>query len=106
ITPVASAAMPRTQPTPSVSSIQEQLRALAVRNTRLVEQVNRAEIDAQAGLVAANVAAATARAAHSALHVANAAFAAEALTAYEDGPFSTVRTLLSSGSGNSYLDGL
>lgn len=102
----ASAAPTAKPPRPTIDSVQQQLRELAVTSDQLVEQYNRANIAYAATKVTADNAATDYRAAALALRSAREQLSASASAQYEGGSFSAAGALLSSDSGSSYLDQL
>lgn len=106
---VASATPTRPQANPShpsVASVQRQLGALALKNTQLVEKYDQAQMQVQAKQAAAKSASAVAAKADQAFEVAREQLSAAATAIYEGGSFSATGALLTSDSGESYLNKL
>jgi cell wall-associated NlpC family hydrolase len=98
---------PRATPdAPTTASVQQQLSDLAMQNTQLVEQFDQAQGDVQAKQAAAEKAKQQAAAANAVYDKARDALGATAAAQYEGGSFSATGALLSSGSGQGYLDQL
>ncbi len=91
---------------PTITSVQKQLGTLAMRNDELVERFNQASIAYHAAQRAAAQAGAATRVAQRQLAAASEQLAVSAAAQYEGGAFSTTGALLSSQSGESYLDQL
>ncbi|TAM87740.1 MAG: NlpC/P60 family protein [Jatrophihabitans sp.] len=108
LTPVlgqsATADPPPGQPT--VAQIQRQLGELAFANTQLVEQYDVAQGDVAVKTQAAQQAEQLAAQADSAFQIARDQLGAAAAAIYEGGSFSATGALLTSSSGQSYLDRL
>ncbi|MDP9093650.1 MAG: C40 family peptidase [Actinomycetota bacterium] len=102
----AAFAAPEAPSPPTVGSVQQQLSALALQNTQLIEQFDHAQIDVQATQRASEKAAKAAQAAQATLDQANTLVAAIATSEYENGAFSTAGALLSCTSGQRCLDDL
>jgi cell wall-associated NlpC family hydrolase len=100
------ASHPAKHPKPTIDSVQKQLGKLAMRNDQLVEQFNQATSAYSAAKRAAAAADAANRAAQHQLSAASQQLALSAAAQYEGGAFSTTGALLSSESGQSYLDQL
>ena len=94
------------QSPPSAGSVEQQLTKLALRNTMLIEQFDQAQVDVQAKQAAAAAAQRAAQAAQAAFENAGGVLGATATAQYESGSFSSAGALLSSDSGQSYLDQL
>jgi cell wall-associated NlpC family hydrolase len=91
---------------PTVASVQRQLGALALKNTQLVEKYDQAQMQVQSKQAAAKAAAAVAAKADSAFEAAREQLSVAATAIYEGGAFSATGALLTSDSGESYLDQL
>lgn len=109
--PTVAGASPGT-PTPNppsqsrINSVQQRLNDLAHRNDQLVEKYNQANIAYQSSQRAAAKAEAAYHQAVQRLNKAQQEFATAAAAQYEGGAFSSTGALLSSDSGQSYLDQL
>jgi cell wall-associated NlpC family hydrolase len=101
--PGGAAAAPKT---PSVGTVEQQLSSLALKNTMLIEQFDQAQADVQARQQAVLAAQAVARRAQADVDKASTLLGATATAQYEGGSFSATGALLSSDSGQSYLDSL
>jgi cell wall-associated NlpC family hydrolase len=99
-----SAAKPT--PPPTVASVQQQLGALALQNTQLVEQYDQAQVAVAAKRRAAVLAQRVAARAEAAYQAGRRQLAATLTAQYEGGTFSAAGALLSSQSGESYLNQL
>lgn len=107
LTPTFAAATPDVPGrAPSVADVQRELGELALQNTQLVEQFDKAQIDVQTKRVAAAKAGLAAEQADLAFQSARQQLGAAAAAMYEGGSFSATGALLSSNSGSSYLDQL
>jgi peptidoglycan DL-endopeptidase CwlO len=107
LTPTFAAATPDVPGrAPSVADVQRELGDLALQNTQLVEQFDKAQIDVQTRRVAAAKAGLAAEKADLAFRSARQQLGAAAAAMYEGGSFSATGALLSSNSGSSYLDQL
>ena len=107
LTPTFAAATPDVPGrAPSVADVQRELGELALQNTQLVEQFDKAQIDVQTKRVAAAKAGLAAEKADLAFQSARQQLGAAAAAMYEGGSFSATGALLSSNSGSSYLDQL
>jgi len=107
LTPSFAAATPEVPGrAPSVADVQRELGQLALQNTQLVEQFDKAQIDVQTKRVAAAKAGLAAEKADLAFQSARQQLGAAAAAMYEGGSFSATGALLSSNSGSSYLDQL
>lgn len=113
IIPTVAGATPAPPPSPTsgpsqhrINSVQHRLHALSRRNDHLVEQYNRANIAYQNAQQRAADAQTSYRAAVARLSRARAQFETSAAAQYEGGAFSSTGALLSSDSGESYLDRL
>jgi cell wall-associated NlpC family hydrolase len=104
--PAVAFATPQTPKTPTVGTVQQQLSRLALQNTLLIEQFDQAQVDVQARQAAADAALKIAQIAQAAVDKAILLLGATATAQYENGSFSTAGALLSSDSGQSYLDQL
>jgi cell wall-associated NlpC family hydrolase len=103
--PPLAFATPKTPNTPTtVEGVQKELTALARKNAQLVEVYNRARIDVAAKQKALAAAKVAAQQADVAFTQARDAISATVAAQYESGSFSTAGALLSSSSGQSYLD--
>jgi cell wall-associated NlpC family hydrolase len=91
---------------PTVSSVEKELSALAIKNTELVEQYDEAQITVSTRQKAAAKAQAAERAAQVELNQASVELSRSALAEYEGGSFSAAGALLSSNGGTNYLDQL
>jgi peptidoglycan DL-endopeptidase CwlO len=96
------------QPTapPSVTSVQQQLGALALHNTQLVEQYNQAQVDVAAKQQAAHAARRAAASSQAQYAQAREQLSQTVAAQYEGGSFSATGALLSSSDGQSYVDQL
>jgi cell wall-associated NlpC family hydrolase len=103
LTPNGASAVPKT---PSVGSVEQQLSKLALKNTLLVEQYDQAQVDVQARQQAVVAAQQVANAAQAEVDKAEVILGATATAEYEGGSFSATGALLSSQSGQGYLDEL
>lgn len=101
--PVGASAAPKT---PTVGSVEQQLSTLALKNTVLIEQYDQAQVDVQARQQAVLAAQKVAQAAQAEVDKASELLGATATAQYEGGTFSATGALLSSESGQSYLDEL
>jgi cell wall-associated NlpC family hydrolase len=104
VAPSTAVATPDTHP--SIADVQRQLGELALQNTQLVEQFDQAQGDVQAKQAAADRAEAAAAKANTAFESARSELSMAATAIYEGGSFSATGALLSSDSGNNYLDQL
>jgi peptidoglycan DL-endopeptidase CwlO len=105
--PAVASATPDTPASPpTVTSVQQRLGALAQKNTQLVEKYNQAQVEVAEKQKAADAAVRRAQAAKSAFEQGRAAMGASVAAQYEGGTFSATGALLSSASGQSYLDQL
>lgn len=91
---------------PSISDVQQQLGQLALKNAQLVELYDQAQNDVQARQAAAASAQRLAVAADKSFEQARVQLAAAAAAMYEGGSFSATGALLTSSSGQGYLDQL
>ncbi|MDT4892646.1 MAG: peptidoglycan DL-endopeptidase CwlO [Pseudonocardiales bacterium] len=105
VVPSIAAATPD-QPAPTVTSVQQRLGALALKNTDLVEKFDRARIDVATKQRAATEASAAATRAAADFDAARSDVSATMAAAYEGGSFSATGALLSSNSGQNYLEKL
>jgi peptidoglycan DL-endopeptidase CwlO len=104
---VASAIPGAPAPHPqTVAGVQRQLGRLSVQNSQLVEQYNQARVTVTKAQAEAGRAQQAASAAEAAYQQARSALAAAVTAQYEGGGFGLTGALLSSGSGESYLDRL
>ena len=92
--------------TPTVGSVEQQLSKLAMKNTLLIEQYDQAQTDVQAREQAVVVAQKAVQAAQAQVDNASQLLGVTANAQYESGSFSATGALLSSESGESYLDDL
>lgn len=108
IVPTVATADPAAVPvqTPSVATVQQQLGDLALKNAQLAEQYNRARIDVVNRQAAAAKAEKAAAQIDVVFQAARTRLASSAAAQYESGSFSTTGALLSSDSGQSYLNQL
>jgi cell wall-associated NlpC family hydrolase len=93
-------------PPPTVASVQQELGTLALKNAQLVEQYDEAQVAVAAKQKAAAAAQRIAARAEAAYQVGRGQLAATLTAQYEGGTFSAAGALLSSQSGQSYLDQL
>lgn len=100
----ATPSSPRAEP--SVTSVQQQLGALALKNTQLVEKYNQAQVDVAAKQRAADAGGRKAAALQATFERARLQLSQTVAAQYEGGAFSATGALLSSASGQSYLDQL
>jgi cell wall-associated NlpC family hydrolase len=111
VVPAVASAMPGT-PLASpkkhltVAQVQRELGHLALRNSQLVDKFDQAQMDVQHKQAAAQTARRAAAKADAAFQVARAQLGATATAMYEGGSFSATGALLSSDSGEGYLDQL
>lgn len=91
---------------PTVASVQRELGKLALKNTQLVEKYDQAQMQVQAKQSAAKDAAEVAAKADKAFEAAREQLSVAATAIYEGGTFSATGALLTSDSGESYLDRL
>jgi cell wall-associated NlpC family hydrolase len=103
---LASAAPAAPRAEPSVTSVQKQLGALALKNTQLVEKYNQAQVAVQQREKAAKSAQATAAKATASYSQAHALFAQIVQAQYETDSLGATGALLSSSSDSNYLDRL
>ncbi|MCU1659784.1 MAG: hypothetical protein JWO57_4440 [Pseudonocardiales bacterium] len=107
LVPSVAIATPTNPPSPpSVSSVQQQLGELALRNTQLVEKYNQAQVEVASKQHAADDAQQAATAALAAFARGRSMLSATIAAQYEGGSFSATGALLSSASGQNYLDQL
>ena len=107
LAPTLAAATPGgTGGQPSLADVQQQLGELALKNAQLVELYDQAQNDVQARQAAAASAQRLAIAADKTFEQARVQLAAAAAAMYEGGTFSATGALLTSSSGQSYLDQL
>jgi cell wall-associated NlpC family hydrolase len=102
VAPTLAEAAPHAQP--SVTSVQKQLGALALKNSQLVERYDHAQVvvgKRQKAAQAATRASAKAAAAYTQAH---AEFAQVIQTQFESGSFGAAAALLDSNSGSNYID--
>ncbi|HJQ43184.1 MAG TPA: NlpC/P60 family protein [Jatrophihabitantaceae bacterium] len=105
LTPNLASATPPAEPS-SPAAVQHRLVSLMKQNSQLNDKVNRARIDLAAKQKAAAAATAAARAAAANFELARTAMSATIAAQYEGGSFSATGALLSSQSGQGYLDHL
>jgi peptidoglycan DL-endopeptidase CwlO len=86
--------------------VQQQLGALALQNTQLVEQFNQAQVDVEAKQKAADTARQAASKSQAVYARARTQLSQTVAAQYEGGSFSATGALLSSSNGESYLDQL
>jgi cell wall-associated NlpC family hydrolase len=91
---------------PTVGSVEQQLTQLATKNMMLIEKFDQAQVDVQRKQAAAVAAQKQASLALQEYGRAGSLLSATATAEYEGGAFSTTGALLSSDSGQSYLDQL
>jgi peptidoglycan DL-endopeptidase CwlO len=111
VAPSLAAAAPQTRPElkpapPSVTSVQKQLGALALKNSQLVEQFDQSQVAVSTRQKAAVAQQAAALRANRAYDVAHAQFQQIIQAQYESGSFGAAQALLDSSSGSNYLDRL
>ncbi|MEO6885781.1 MAG: NlpC/P60 family protein, partial [Jatrophihabitantaceae bacterium] len=108
IIPAVASADPLASPaqTPSVSTVQQQLGELALQNAQLVERYDQAQTDVTNRQAAAVTAQKAANKIDATFQVARTQLASSAAAQYESGTFSSTGALLSSDSGQSYLNQL
>lgn len=104
--PASAAAQPAASPTPTVGSVTSRLNTLSRRAERLAEQYNKARIDVGISQRAAVRAQSDAAAAARTFRVGHAAFVTLINDQYQSGSVSTTSMLLTSRSGQDYLDRL
>jgi cell wall-associated NlpC family hydrolase len=92
--------------TPDVAAVQQQLGALALRNTQLVEKYNQAQVQVAAKQKVANAGARKAAKLKVQYERARLVLSQTVAAQYEGGAFSATGALLSSSNGESYLDQL
>ena len=105
VMPTLASATPHHGPQ-SVTSVQKRLGHLALKNTHLVEQYDRAQVAVQRRQKAAKQAEAVAADARSAYRQAHLEFAQFVQAQYESDNFGVAGALLDSSSGSNYLDRL
>jgi hypothetical protein len=103
IIPNVASATPQT---PTVGSVEQQLSKLATQNMMLIEKFDQAQVDVQHKQAAAVAAQKHAALALQEYNRASALLSVTATAEYEGGAFSSTGALLSSDSGQSYLDQL
>ena len=101
-----AAAAPAPPGKPTVADIQRQLGELALTNSQLVEQYDQVQTDVQLKTHAAALAQQQATRADRAFEIAREQLGMTAAAMYEGGSFSATGALLTSDSGQSYLDRL
>jgi cell wall-associated NlpC family hydrolase len=108
VAPTLAYAAPHAAPyaQPSVASVEKQLGELALKNTRLVEKFDRAQMAVQRREKAAKAALASAAKASAAYRTAHEEFAQVVQAQYESGSFGAAGALLDSSSGSNYMDRL
>jgi cell wall-associated NlpC family hydrolase len=104
VAPTLASATPHTDP--SVTTVQKQLGALALKNTQLVEKYDQAQVAVQKREKAVKSAQAGAAKAGAAYQRAHALFAQIVQAQYETDSLGATGALLSSSSDNNYLDRL
>jgi cell wall-associated NlpC family hydrolase len=104
VAPTLASAAPHKQP--SVTQVQKQLGALALKNSQVVEKYDHAQVAVQKREKAAQAAQATAGRAAAAYRAAHAKFAMIMSAQYESGSLGAAGALLSSSSDSNYLDRL
>lgn len=104
--PGRATAAPADPPTPTIASVTAQLDALGRQTELLAEKYNKAQIDVASARTAAAAAEASATSAEAQYQVARTQLVALAAAAYEGGSFSRTGALLTSNSGEGYLDTL
>jgi peptidoglycan DL-endopeptidase CwlO len=92
--------------TPNVTAVQQQLGALALRNTQLVEKYDQAQVDVAAKQKAAAAGSRQAAKLQAQFERARLQLSQTVAAQYEGGAFSATGALLSSSNGQSYLDQL
>lgn len=90
----------------TIAQVQKELGSLALKNSQLVEQYDRAQTAVKARQAKAAQAAAVAAKAEHAVDTARQQLVSSATAQYEGGAFSSTGALLSSDSGNNYLNQL
>jgi peptidoglycan DL-endopeptidase CwlO len=103
---IASAAPNPPRADPTVTSVQKQLGALALKNTQLVEKYNQAGVAVKARQKAADTASRKAASLQADFDRARLQLSQTVAAQYEGGAFSATGALLSSSNGQSYLDQL
>jgi peptidoglycan DL-endopeptidase CwlO len=108
IAPTLASAAPHAAPrsAPTVTSVQKQLGALALKNTQLVEKYDHAQVLVQRREKAATAAERAAAKAGADYRAAHTKFALVIQAQYESGSFGAAGALLDSSSGTNYLDRL
>lgn len=105
VVPTSAVATPDTPDRPqTVADAQRQLGELALQNTELVERFNQAQVDVDKRQAAAEKAQRAAAEAHQRYEQVREMLGRAAAARYEGGSFSTTGALLTSGSGDDYLN--